>query len=98
MSAWGLLADLAVYGIIVPVVPFRLRELGYPEDQIASLTSYLILAYAAGLIVSSPPIGILGEVVENRKWPLVGAIALMVGSIILSVRLDSVAADCSGSC
>lgn len=38
MAAWGLLADLAVYGIVVPVVPFRLRQLGYAEDQIASLT------------------------------------------------------------
>lgn len=33
--------------------------------------------------MSSPPIGILGEVIENRKWPLVGAIGLMLGSIIL---------------
>ena len=38
MAAWGLLADLAVYGIVVPVVPFRLQQLGYADDQIASLT------------------------------------------------------------
>lgn len=36
------------------VVPFRLQELGY--DQIGSKTGWLVASYAAGLIVSSPPI------------------------------------------
>lgn len=36
------------------VVPFRLQALGY--DAIGSKTGWLVAAYAAGLIVSSPPI------------------------------------------
>jgi len=46
----GLFADSAVYGLLIPVLPFRLQATGYSD--IPATSSYLIAAFAFGLIVS----------------------------------------------
>ncbi|MBW0504801.1 hypothetical protein O181_044516 [Austropuccinia psidii MF-1] len=79
--AFGLMVDLATYGLIIPVLPFRLRSLGY--HNVSERSSYLVAAYAAGLIISSVPIGILGEMVKSRKLPLLFCLLFLVGSLLL---------------
>jgi MFS family permease len=59
--------------------PSRLVELGYPIDSSGALVGYLVAAYAAGLIISSPPIAWAGEKVKGRRMPLVVALLFMAG-------------------
>ncbi|OAV98183.1 hypothetical protein PTTG_25690 [Puccinia triticina 1-1 BBBD Race 1] len=79
--SFGLLVDMAAYGLMVPVLPFRLESIGY--HNIPAKSSYLIAAFALGLIVSSVPIGIFGEVVKARKTPLLFCLVFLAASLIL---------------
>lgn len=83
----GVLTDLSGYGLVVPVVPYRLQALGY--DGIGAKTGWLVAAYAGGLIVSSPPIAWAGNAVKGRRWPLVFALLFMIGAIILFMETAS---------
>lgn len=47
-------------------------------------TGWLVAAYAAGLIVSSPPIAYIGATVRNRRIPLLIALLFMAGGSALS--------------
>ncbi|POW16870.1 hypothetical protein PSTT_01029, partial [Puccinia striiformis] len=79
--SFGLLVDMAAYGLMVPVLPFRLESIGY--HNIPAKSSYLIAAFALGLIVSSVPIGIFGELVKARKTPLLFCLVFLAASLIL---------------
>ncbi|POW18489.1 hypothetical protein PSHT_05758 [Puccinia striiformis] len=72
---------MATYGIMVPVLPFRLESTGYKD--VAATSSYLIAAFAFGLIISSIPIGIFGEVVKSRKAPLLASLGFLTASLIM---------------
>lgn len=39
----GVAIDLLVYSIIIPVIPFRLEELGY--HSVSALTAWLLFSY-----------------------------------------------------
>jgi len=79
--AVGLLTDMALYSLIVPVVPFRLAELGY--DNVSALTGWLVAAYAGGLLVSSPVIGWIAEKIERRREFLVASLIFLAGAIVM---------------
>ncbi|GAA5904707.1 MFS transporter [Sporobolomyces salmoneus] len=86
---FGVLVDLSSYSIIVPVIPFRLEALGYTD--IGSKTSWLVAAYAGGLIVSSPPVALLGAKYKNRQIPLILGLLFMVGAIVMFMEADNYA-------
>ncbi|GAA99059.1 uncharacterized protein L969DRAFT_74093 [Mixia osmundae IAM 14324] len=100
---FGLLTDLAIYGLVVPIVPFRLRDLGY--EDVASLTGWLVAAYAGGMIISSPPVAYVGELTPSRQWPLICSLGFMACSLVLFMLARSywllvlarVLQGCSGS-
>ncbi|WAR52146.1 hypothetical protein PtB15_1B585 [Puccinia triticina] len=77
--SFGLMVDMASFGLLVPVLPYRLEAIGYAE--VAASTSYLIAAFAFGLIVSSIPISILGEMVKSRKLPLLAGLTCLAASL-----------------
>ncbi|KAH9473240.1 hypothetical protein MJO28_000936 [Puccinia striiformis f. sp. tritici] len=79
--SFGLMVDMATYGIMVPVLPFRLESTGY--KNVPATSSYLIAAFAFGLIISSIPIGIFGEVVKSRKAPLLASLGFLTASLIM---------------
>lgn len=79
--SFGLMVDMATYGMMVPVLPFRLEATGY--KNIPATSSYLIAAFALGLIVSSIPIGIFGVMVKARKLPLLAALGFLAASLVL---------------
>ncbi|KAI5363223.1 putative major facilitator superfamily, MFS transporter superfamily [Septoria linicola] len=83
--AIGLFTDLFLYGLIVPVLPFMLQDrVGVPEEQVQSLTSGLLAAYAAASVVFSPVAGILADKVATRQAPfLFGLLALLASTILL---------------
>ena len=83
--AIGLFTDLFLYGLIVPVLPFMLQDrVGVPEEQVQSLTSALLAAYAAASVVFSPVAGILADKVATRQAPfLFGLLALLASTVLL---------------
>ncbi|KAM0755934.1 MFS general substrate transporter [Meredithblackwellia eburnea MCA 4105] len=83
----GVVVDLSGYGLIVPIVPYRLQELGY--DQVAQKSGWLVGAYAGGLIVSSPFFAYLGALITNRRIPLLVALCFMAGAIVLFMETSS---------
>ncbi|ORY87390.1 major facilitator superfamily domain-containing protein [Leucosporidium creatinivorum] len=83
----GVMVDLAGYGLVVPVIPFRLEALGY--DEVGAKTGWLVAAYAAGLIVSSPPIAYIGATMKNRRLPLIFFLLFMAGAIVLFMETAS---------
>ncbi len=48
----GLLVDLMVYTIIIPVLPFRLQDLHY--TGISGLTGWLLFAYVCEILRDIP--------------------------------------------
>lgn len=89
----GIFTDLFVYAILVPVLPFVLRDrIGIPDSQLQLTTSVLLGAMAASSFLFSPVAGIIADKVGDRQKPfLVGLIAL-AGSTVLLAFGNSVAA------
>jgi hypothetical protein len=85
--AVGLFTDLFLYGLIVPVLPFMLRQrVGLPEDQIQSHVSGLLAAYAGASVLGSPLAGYLADKVSTRQSPFLGGLlALLLATILLFV-------------
>ena len=66
-----------------PQIPFRLRELNYPEEIIGEYTSWIVAGYAAGLIIASPPAAVVGALVKSRRNPLLFSLLFMAGATVL---------------
>ncbi|KAL8808845.1 MAG: hypothetical protein Q9200_003966 [Gallowayella weberi] len=81
----GLFTDLALYGVVVPVLPYILKDrVNLPEDQIQSHVSALLAAYAGASVLCSPPAGIIADRVSTRQAPfLVGLFALLGATLML---------------
>lgn len=81
----GLFTDLFLYGLVVPILPFILRDrVSLPEDQIQSYVSALLAAYAGASVCFSPPAGIIADRVPTRQAPfLVGLVALLAATLML---------------
>lgn len=77
----GILTDLLVYSIIVPVVPFQLEKLGY--DHISTLTGWLLFAYSGGLAISTLFVAVAAEKYRNRQIPLLVGNVFLIGSQIM---------------
>ncbi|KAH9904487.1 MFS general substrate transporter [Xylariomycetidae sp. FL2044] len=85
--AIGLFTDLFLYGLVVPVLPFMLRDrLSIPEDEIQSYVSNLLAAYAGASVVSSVPAGWIADKTNSRQAPfLSGLVALLAATIMLAL-------------
>lgn len=97
-SRTGILTDLLVYSLIIPVIPYQLEALGY--DAIGSKISWLLVAFvrvsasvnrlplirlsqSGALVLSTPPIAHFSEVYRNRKIPLLAGLIALIGSQIM---------------
>ncbi|KAK4935081.1 hypothetical protein LTR66_015507 [Elasticomyces elasticus] len=83
--AIGLFTDLFLYGLVVPVLPFMLRDrIGLPPDQVQSHVSGLLAAYAGASVVFSPIAGILADKTSARQGPfLLGLTSLLLATTLL---------------
>lgn len=54
-----------------------------------SQVGILVMAYAAGLIISSPFVAVLGELCSNRRTPLLGSLAFMAAATVLFMETSS---------
>jgi MFS family permease len=83
----GIFTDLFIYAIIVPVLPFVLRDrLGVPESQLQILVSVLLGIMAASSFVFSPIAGIIADKIGSRQQPfLIGLFSLLLSTVLLAV-------------
>ncbi|TVY57356.1 putative MFS-type transporter [Lachnellula cervina] len=80
----AMFTDLFLYGIIVPTIPFILRDrLDIPHQQIQSLTSSLLSSYALASVLFSLPAGIIADKVAARQVPFLGGLLSLLSSTIL---------------
>lgn len=85
--AIGLFTDLFLYGLVVPVLPFLLRQrIGLPQDKVQSYVSGLLAAYAGASVVCSIPVGIIADRTNARRTPfLCGLVALLGATLMLAL-------------
>ena len=82
--AVGLFTDLFLYGLIVPVLPFMLRErVSLPEDKVQSYVSGLLAAYAGASVISSIPAGWIADRTSSRQLPFLSGLAALLGATVL---------------
>ncbi|KAK0189482.1 MFS general substrate transporter [Armillaria mellea] len=85
----GVVTDLLVYSMVIPVVPFQLEELGYKRP--ASLTGWLLFAYvrfpnlspSCNFVTATIPVAVWSEKYDARKVPLVAGVIILIGSQIM---------------
>ncbi|WVQ82530.1 hypothetical protein IAT38_004659 [Cryptococcus sp. DSM 104549] len=88
-SAWyitavvtlGTTTDLLTYTIVVPVLPYRLQAMGY--GNVSGLTSWLLFSYSMGILVFTFPAAYIFHKYPYRRSPLILAILVLQGSLIL---------------
>ena len=91
--AIGLFTDLFLYGLIVPILPFMLRDrVDLPQDQVQAYVSALLAAYAGASVLCSLPIGILTDRLETRQAPFLAGLAALLGATIMLALGQSIAA------
>ncbi|EIN13364.1 MFS general substrate transporter [Punctularia strigosozonata HHB-11173 SS5] len=83
----GMMTDLLVYSVVLPVFPFRLEGLGY--KHVSDLTGWLLFAFSGGVVVSTPPIALLSERYQNRKVPLLLGMLALIGSQVMLMEAPS---------
>jgi MFS family permease len=90
--AIGLFTDLFLYGLIVPVLPFMLRQrLDLPQDKVQSYVSALLAAYAGASVLCSLPAGWIADRTNARQLPFLSGLAALLGATILLAFGQSVA-------
>ncbi|KAF2188306.1 MFS general substrate transporter [Zopfia rhizophila CBS 207.26] len=84
----GAFTDLFLYGLIVPVLPFMLKDrVHVPDSEIQSTISNLLAIFAAASCLASPVAGILADrLSSSRHLPfLLGLVFLLFSTILLAV-------------
>ena len=81
----GLFTDLFLYGLVVPILPFILRDrVQLQPDQIQNHVSALLAAYAGASVLFSLPAGIIADKLPTRQLPfLIGLTALLLATLLL---------------
>ncbi|KAL8997388.1 MAG: hypothetical protein Q9169_003319 [Polycauliona sp. 2 TL-2023] len=80
----GLFTDLFLYGLVVPILPFILRDrVSLPDDKIQSYVSALLAAYAGASVLFSPPAGIIADRVSTRQAPFLAGLVALLGATLM---------------
>ncbi|EKM60730.1 uncharacterized protein PHACADRAFT_133462 [Phanerochaete carnosa HHB-10118-sp] len=84
-SVWyvtfGVMTDVLVYSIVIPVLPFQLERLGY--QGVSGRVGWLLFGFSAGLVLSTVPIAMFSERYNMRTWPLILGQVILIGSQIM---------------
>ena len=80
----GLFTDLFLYGIVVPILPFILRDrVSVPHDKIQTYTSVLLACFAGASTLFSLPTGIIADKLPARQLPFLGGLVALLASTTL---------------
>jgi MFS family permease len=85
--AVGMLTDLCLYCLLIPVLPFLLQDrLKIPHSQLQSYSSGLLALFAGASLLFSPVAGVIADQMSTRQTPfLFGLFALFASTILLAV-------------
>lgn len=85
--ALAVFADMFLYAVIVPVIPFALQSRSHvASDRVQYWVSVLIAVYGAALLAFSPICGWIADQTSSRCSPLLlGLLALLGATITLNV-------------
>jgi MFS family permease len=83
----GIFTDLFLYALIVPILPFILKDrLNIPQTSIQTYTSLLLASFAAASFCFSPVAGWLADKIPGRQKPfLAGLAALALSTVLLAL-------------
>lgn len=84
----GAFTDLFLYGLIVPVLPFLLKDrVSLPDSQVQGTISMLLAVYAAASCLTSPIAGVLADKFANsRQAPFtISLVMLVVATVMFAV-------------
>jgi MFS family permease len=88
----GLFTDLFLYGLVVPVLPFMLRDrVDLPEHKVQSYVSGLLAAYAGASVLSSVPAGWIADRTNARQTPFLAGLGALLGATIMLAFGKSIA-------
>ncbi|KAL8849331.1 MAG: hypothetical protein Q9221_005682 [Calogaya cf. arnoldii] len=74
----AIFTDAFLYGVVVPVLPFSLRERsGVPEDQVQWWNSFIFAVFGGAILIGSPICGWVADCTSERS------VSFYVGLIIL---------------
>lgn len=81
----GTFTDLFLYGLIVPVLPFLLKDrMNTPESQIQGTISMLLAVYAAASCAASPIAGVLADkFASSRQLPFTVSLLMLVAATVM---------------
>ncbi|KAJ3075783.1 hypothetical protein HDU98_006874 [Podochytrium sp. JEL0797] len=94
----GAFADITVYSVIIPIIPFILQDINEPTTDIG----ILLALYGLGVIGGSLSFGLLvSRNLISKKWGMVGSLGVVWLSILLfalsrSLWLLALARFCQG--
>lgn len=77
----GLMSDTLVYSIIIPIIPFKLEQMGY--KKVSGRIGWLLFAYSAGVVISTPLLASYSERSKNRQLPLILSLTALTLSQVL---------------
>ena len=82
--AGGLFTDLFLYGLIVPTLPFMLRDrVDLPEEKVQSYVSAMLAAYAGASVIFSLPAGIVADKVNTRQASFLSGLAALLAATLM---------------
>jgi hypothetical protein len=82
--AVGLFTDLFLYGLIVPILPFMLRDrVGLPEEKVQSYVSTMLATYAGANVTFSLPAGVIADKVKTRQAPFLSGLAALLAATLM---------------
>ncbi|KAH6614006.1 major facilitator superfamily domain-containing protein [Boeremia exigua] len=81
----GAFTDLFLYGLIVPVLPFLLKDrVDMPESQVQGSISMLLAVYAAASCATSPVAGVLADkFASSRQLPFTISLGLLAAATVM---------------
>lgn len=82
VGSFALFTDMLVYSAVVPLIEKILTKVSYHEDQFLG-GGILFGMYALGLFVSTPIFGVISDVYQNRKIPMLLGLLGLSGTTML---------------
>lgn len=90
----GAFTDLFLYGLIVPVLPFLLKDrVALPDSQIQGTIAMLLAVYAAASCLTSPVAGVLADkFAESRQVPFTISLVMLLVATVMFAFGDTIGA------
>ncbi|KAL8879020.1 MAG: hypothetical protein Q9205_005302 [Flavoplaca limonia] len=80
----AIFTDAFLYGVVVPVLPFSLRERsGVPEDQVQWWNSFIFAVFGGAILIGSPICGWVADRTSERSISFYTGLLILAAATIL---------------